>query len=94
MIIECRKGEKAFSRLIRQPFKKPNVAFCFYIIETEIDKFPSGNLLANLRFAVEIYQFRLSIVVIYPKKEVPAKAGTSKAIDNQERGTLGRVTPP
>ena len=49
------KRRKAFSRLIRQPFKKPNVAFCFYIIETEIDKFPSGNLLANLRFAVEIY---------------------------------------
>jgi len=40
MIIECRKGKKAFSRLIFQPLQKAKNAFCFYIIATEIDKFP------------------------------------------------------
>jgi hypothetical protein len=40
MIIECRKGEQAFSRLINQQGKKQFSAFCYYIIATEIDKFP------------------------------------------------------
>ena len=64
MIIECRKGYYAFSRLINQPNKKPQVAFCIYIIATEIDKFHCWNLFAKLCFAVEIQEFRLSIVVI------------------------------
>ena len=40
MIIECRKGEQAFSRLINQQGKKQFSAFCNYINATEIDKFP------------------------------------------------------
>ena len=64
MIIEWRKGAKAFSGLTNQPYKKPNGAFCIYIIATEIVKFRDRNLLANQRFAVEILKFRLSIVVM------------------------------
>ena len=32
------------------------MAFCIYIIATEIDKFTSRNLFANLAFAVEIWK--------------------------------------
>ena len=39
MIIVRRKGEKAFSRLVNQPYKKPIMAFCTTIISTEINKF-------------------------------------------------------
>jgi len=38
MIIVCRKGNKAFSRLNIQP-ENPIRDFCNYIIETKIDKF-------------------------------------------------------
>ena len=44
--------------------QKAGVAFCIYIIATEIGKFHSRNLFANQRFAVEIQEFRLPIVVI------------------------------
>ena len=52
MPVECQKGKKLPS------------AFYFYIIATEIDKFHSCNLFSKLYFAVEIQEFRLSIVVI------------------------------
>ena len=85
MIIECRKGEKAFSRLNHQPNTKPNVAFCIYIFETEIDKFPSRNLFANPRFAVEIYQFRLSIVVIVIDGQTQCRGAQSRKRDSSDR---------
>jgi len=39
MVIECRKGSEAFSRLKISRSKKQRIAFCRYIIATEIDKF-------------------------------------------------------
>ena len=63
MIIECRKGGKAFSRLINQPNKKPQVAFCIYIIATEIDKFPREicSQILDLRSKFLNFDFRLSL---------------------------------
>ena len=63
MNVGCRNGEKAFSRLIYQP---PQKAICFldYIHLNKNRQFSQRKLLANQRFAVEILEFRLSIIVI------------------------------
>ena len=39
MNIEYRKGKISLFATEKQSSKKPMMAFCFYIIETEIDKF-------------------------------------------------------
>ena len=64
MIIECRKGKKAFSRLIFQPLQKAKKCFLLLYHCNRNRQISFRNLLANQRFAVEILEFRLSIVVI------------------------------
>jgi len=64
MIIECRKGKKAFSRLIFQPLQKAKNCFFLLYHCNRNRQISFRNLLANQRFAVEILEFRLSIVVI------------------------------
>ena len=64
MIIECRKGKKAFSRLIFQPLQKAKNCFLLLYHCNRNRQISFRNLLANQRFAVEILEFRLSIVVI------------------------------
>ena len=63
MIIECRKGEHAFSGLINQPSKKQQTAFCNYIIETEIDKFLCEicSQIKDLRSKFKNFDFRLPL---------------------------------
>ena len=64
MIIECRKGKKAFSRLIFQPLQKAKKCFLLLYHSGRNRQISFRNLLANQRFAVEILEFRLSIVVM------------------------------
>ncbi len=63
MNVGCRKGKKAFSRLIYQPPQKAN-CFLDYIHLNENRQFSQRKLLAKQSFAVEILEFRLSIIVI------------------------------
>jgi len=92
MIIEWRKGGKSLFGADKSALQKPEGAFCFYIIETEIVKFRERNLLANQRFAVEILKFRLSIVVIMIikwRKGGKSLFGADKsALQKAERGFL------
>ena len=67
MIIECRKGEQAFSLLINQQGQKAVNCFLQLYHCNRNRQISKGNLLANHRFAVEIQKFRLSIVVITPQ---------------------------
>jgi len=69
MIIECRKGKKAFSRLIFQPLQKAKNCFLLLYHCNRNRQISFRNLLANQRFAVEILEFRLSIVVIKEKDD-------------------------
>ena len=63
MNVGCRKGKKAFSKLIYQPLQKAN-CFLDYIHLNENRQFSQRKLLAKQSFAVEILEFRLSIIVI------------------------------
>ena len=58
------KRQKAFSRLIFQPLQKAKNCFLLLYHCNRNRQIPFRNLLANQRFAVEILEFRLSIVVI------------------------------
>jgi len=70
MIIECRKGKKAFSRLIFQPLQKAKNCFLLLYHCNRNRQISFRNLLANQRFAVEILEFRLSIVVMANNKKI------------------------
>ena len=61
------KRQKAFSRLIFQPLQKAKNCFLLLYHCNRNRQIPFRNLLANQRFAVEILEFRLSIVVITNK---------------------------
>ena len=58
------KRQKAFSRLIFQPPQKAENCFLLLYHCNRNRQISFRNLLANQRFAVEILEFRLSIVVI------------------------------
>ena len=58
------KRQKAFSRLIFQPLQKAKNCFLLLYHCNRNRQIPFRNLLANQRFAVEILEFRLSIVVM------------------------------
>jgi hypothetical protein len=62
MNVVCRKGKKPFEADMSASQK----ANCFldYIHLNENRQFSQRKLLANQRFAVEILEFRLSIIVI------------------------------
>ena len=85
MIIECRKGKKAFSRLIFQPMQKAKNSFLLLYHSGRNRQISFRNLLANQRFAVEILEFRLSIVVMMKfcpqkTKKLPVRNGTNNSV--------------
>ena len=91
---ECRmsKRQKAFSKLIYQPPQKAN-CLLDYIHLNENRQFSQRKLLAKQSFAVEILEFRLSIIVIKRRAEITKMLGeviSSREPPNPQADHRGR----